>query len=455
MTNKKTAEFLIEGMTCSHCEKTVVKAAKSVDGVYSVSADSGTGKGQITYDPDKTSPEKVFKIIQKEGFNCRLPGEKKNKSSLASSLVSVLLVLAGAYLLFGGLFEADMPDVGQNASLFLIFTLGLVTGFHCIAMCGGFVISYSSKHAANGGNGLTSHLIYGASKTLGYTIIGGLFGLLGSFIAFTPMIRGIAAALAGLFLILYGANMLGFIRFRLKGPSFLEKYSKANSSNPAAIGFANSLMLACGPLQAMYVIAAASGSPVTGALYLFVFGIGTLPVLLGFGVLTSVISGRFTQKIMRYSGIIVILLGLVMLNRGLILTGTGYDFKSVFGRPITTVEPVTTTTTTQYYTTQTTQIISGGTTPPTTLAYQEIFMNVTGNGWQPDTFTLKKGVPVKWRINGLEITGCNKRIQVPKLGLQFDIKKGPQTIEFTPTEAGTIPWSCWMGMIDGKFIVVE
>ena len=449
MTNKRTAEFLIDGMTCGHCEKTVAKAAKSVDGVYSASADSGTGKGRITYDPDKTSPERVFKKIKEEGFSCRLPGEKIDKDSQISSFVSILLVLAGAYLLFGGLFEADIPDIDQNASLFLIFTLGLVTGFHCIAMCGGFVLSYSSKQTATGGNSLSSHLLYGASKTLGYTIIGGLFGLLGSFIAFTPMIRGVAAALAGLFLILYGANMLGLIRFRLKGPSFIEKYSRA-SGNPAAIGLANSLMLACGPLQAMYVVAAASGSPVTGALYLLVFGLGTLPMLLGFGVLTSIISGRFTQKIMRYAGVIVILLGLVMLNRGLILTGTGYDLKSVFGRSAASPEPVTTTT--QY--TQTTQI-AGSTTPPTTMGYQVIYMNVTARGWQPDTFTLKKGVPVKWVIDGQQITGCNKAIQVPKLNMQFDIKKGQQTIEFTPTEAGTIPWSCWMGMIDGKFIVVE
>ncbi|MFZ2456101.1 MAG: sulfite exporter TauE/SafE family protein [Candidatus Altiarchaeia archaeon] len=453
MTNKKTGVFRIEGMTCSHCEKTVVKAAKSVDGVFSASADSGTGTGRITYDPEKTGPEKVFKRIEEEGYSCRLQGEKKGKNSPVGSFVSVLLVLAGAYLLFGGLFEADMPDIDQNASLFLVFTLGLVTGFHCIAMCGGFVISYSSKHAANGGNGLTSHLIYGASKTLGYTIIGGLFGLLGSFIAFTPMIKGVAAALAGSFLVLYGANMLGLIRFRLKGPSFLDKYSKSNSGNPAVIGLANSLMLACGPLQAMYVIAAATGSPITGALYLFIFGLGTLPVLLGFGVLASVISGRFTQGIMRYAGVIVILLGLVMLNRGLILTGTGYDYKSVFGRSGASLEPGTITTTTQYNT-QTTQNATVS-SPPTTQTYQVIYMNVTARGWQPDTFTLKKGVPVKWVIDGQQITGCNKAIQVPKLNLQFDIKKGRQTIEFTPTEAGTIPWSCWMGMIDGKFIVVE
>ncbi|MBU4284446.1 MAG: hypothetical protein KJ968_05025, partial [Nanoarchaeota archaeon] len=44
---------------------------------------------------------------------------------------------------------------------------------------------------------------------------------------------------------------------------------------------------------------------------------------------------------------------------------------------------------------------------------------------------------------------------VPKLGLNFDIKKGEQVIEFMPEEEGTIPWSCWMGMIPGVFIVKD
>lgn len=437
--DKKTVEFTVDGMTCDHCEKTVAKAALSVDGVCEASADSVRGVGRITYDPDKTDHGKVLKRIEKEGYRCCLPGEKKGKSHFTSYFISILLVLAGAYLLFGGVFEADVPDIDQDASLFLVFTLGLVTGFHCIAMCGGFVLTYSSR-AAKGKKSLASHLVYGTSKTLGYTVMGGLFGLLGSFIAFTPFIKGVAAGLAGLFLILYGANMLGFVRFRLKGPSFMDKYS--GEGNPAFIGLANSLMLACGPLQAMYVIAAASGSPVTGALYLFVYGIGTLPVLLGFGVLASVLSGRFTQSIMKYAGVIVILLGLVLLNRGLVLAGTGYDLRSLAG-------PSALTTMVPYNTTGSTIAQAVGS------AYQEISMNVTGRGWQPDTFTLKKGVPVKWRIYGLQITGCNKRIQVAKLGLEFDVKMGPQTIEFTPNETGTIPWSCWMGMLDGRFIVVE
>ena len=82
-------------------------------------------------------------------------------------------------------------------------------------------------------------------------------------------------------------------------------------------------------------------------------------------------------------------------------------------------------------------------------------MEVTRSGWNPSKFVLKKGVPVKWVIEGKEITGCNNAISVPKLGLDFKIKKGTQTIQFTPKETGTISWSCWMGMIPGVFVVKD
>lgn len=82
-------------------------------------------------------------------------------------------------------------------------------------------------------------------------------------------------------------------------------------------------------------------------------------------------------------------------------------------------------------------------------------MEVNRNGWTPDRFVLKKGVPVKWVIDGKQINGCNNAIQVPRYGLEFDIKPGEQIIEFTPDEAGTVRWSCWMGMIPGTFEVLD
>jgi len=87
--------------------------------------------------------------------------------------------------------------------------------------------------------------------------------------------------------------------------------------------------------------------------------------------------------------------------------------------------------------------------------YQVIRMNVSAYGWSPDRFVLKRGVPVKWVIDGQQLTGCNKAIKVPSLGLSFDIKPGLQTIEFTPAQAGNIQWSCWMGMIRGVFVVKD
>jgi plastocyanin domain-containing protein len=159
--------------------------------------------------------------------------------------------------------------------------------------------------------------------------------------------------------------------------------------------------------------------------------------MLSFGFLTSFISSKATQRILKASGIIVIILGLIMLNRGLALTGTGLDTTSLINSVSASENKIT------------------GNAVDIQEDFQIIRMNVTRSGWEPDKFVLKKGVPVKWIINGIEITNCNKAIQVPKLGLNFNIKPGEQIIEFTPTEEGTIAWSCWMGMIPGTFIVKD
>ena len=176
----------------------------------------------------------------------------------------------------------------------------------------------------------------------------------------------------------------------------------------------------------MYVMAAGTGSALEGAKMLFTFGIGTLPVLLSFGVLTGLISAALTHQLLRASGAILILLGAVMINRGLILTGTGYDLQSVM-------------------TLASSKLGLAQTPHPASSAegdLQIISMEVTKSGYEPNHFVLRGGVRVKWIIDGKEITECNRRIVVPKLGLEFDVKEGVQTIEFTPKGTGGvfIPW---------------
>jgi sulfite exporter TauE/SafE/copper chaperone CopZ len=453
--------FIAEGTTCESCAEIIRRQAMKVDGVDAVEFDYATETGQVIFDPEKTDMDKILYKIEEKGYSCfildetSVKKEKNTKSVLdkrAKALgwaFGIIGVIIAAYFVFTLADGIALPSISQNMGYGLLFLVGLLTGFHCIAMCGGFVVSYTAKDAQEGKKSHRSHLIYGAGKIISYTLIGAAFGLIGSIIAFTPYMRGVAGLLAGLFLLLFGLKMLNIFpvlrKIQFRTPRLISRFvgSKQNSS-PLVIGLLNGLMIACGPLQAIYIMAAGTGSMIEGAKLLFVFALGTLPVMLGFGYFASFVSSRMTHKILKASGVVVIILGIIMMNRGLALTGSGYDFNSIVQSVGATGD-------------------GGGSFGSATGnvalmnpgGYQEIRMDVTRNGWEPDRFVLKKGVPVRWVIDGKGINGCNNAIQVPKLGLNFDIKKGEQVIEFTPTEEGVVPWSCWMGMIPGTFIVKE
>ncbi|NJD07202.1 MAG: sulfite exporter TauE/SafE family protein [Methylococcaceae bacterium] len=363
--------------------------------------------------------------------------------SAVKGLVATLLCLAGiaGLLYLDGIVGNPAPAAlaGERLGYGLLFLAGFFTGFHCVGMCGALVVSYAIPASKHSPAGYQAHLFYGCGKTLSYTTIGALFGGVGAVVTFTPFLRGLAGLAAGLFLVLFGLGLLnvfaGLNRLRIKPPAVLMRFIASGvrrHSHPFVIGLLNGLMIICGPLQAMYILAAGTGSPAEGARMLFVFGLGTLPVMTGFGVLASTLSASVAPRLVRASGYVVIALGCIMLNRGLAMTGSGYDFHTLSARL---------------------QLDSAPQPPPAT--YQEIRMRVTGKGFEPDHFNLVKDVPVRWLIEGEELNYCNHRIVVPALALEFDVQKGENVIEFTPTQIGAMPWSCWMGMIPGTFLVHE
>jgi sulfite exporter TauE/SafE len=339
--------------------------------------------------------------------------------------------------------HSDMPKLSRDMSYGLLILIGFLTSFHCVGMCGPLILGYTAKSATNGHKSYGTHLLYGIGKTLSYTFIGALFGAFGSVVAFTPYTQGAVGVAAGIFLILFGLHMLevfpALSHFQLKTPGFLMRFvgkEYRKHSNPFVIGLLNGLMIICGPLQAMYVMAAGTGSWTGGAAILFFFGIGTLPLLLGFGFLTSLLSANLTPKLLKASGFIVMILGAIMLNRGLAVTGTGVDFNTLVARVSQKLSPTVAKT-------------------PSCDTEQTIHMDVLKSSFSPNQFTLRKGVPIKWVIDGKEMNECNKVIVIPQYKLRIELKEGTQIIEFTPQESGVVPWSCWMGMIPGTFIVVD
>ncbi|MGD9540321.1 sulfite exporter TauE/SafE family protein [Methylocystis sp.] len=449
--NQTAITFHARGMHCHGCEHVIEAAIKKLAGVRSVTASYPTETVVVDYDADATDFAAIRDRVEQNGYRVVLTEEARRRRSPLVKLAIIVAALAGlaALILFDTrwISAEGAPDIAQHMSLGLLFLLGLLTGFHCVGMCGGFVVSYVAADVRAGRTSLVSHLAFGLGKTLSYTTIGAAFGWLGAFIAFTPTLRGIAGVAAGAFLIIFGLNMLGLFaplrRFRLGLPRPLQNWVNREAGGrhrPFVIGLLNGLMIACGPLQAMYVMAAGTGSPVEGAKTLFVFGLGTLPVMLAFGALTTVLSGTVTHRLLTASGVIVVALGAVMINRGLILTGSGADLASMIAnwrRPA----PVEHALPSQE--------------APVAPKTQTIEMEANGLGYKPSRFTLLRGVPVKWVINATEVTSCNSHILVPSLKLEIKLKPGRQTIEFTPESAGVIPWSCWMGMLHGEFVVVD
>ncbi len=87
--------------------------------------------------------------------------------------------------------------------------------------------------------------------------------------------------------------------------------------------------------------------------------------------------------------------------------------------------------------------------------YQLVNMTVDYRGFSPNTFNIQKGIPVRWQIDAKELTGCNNEIIMPALKIDKKLSPGQNIIEFTPNKVGTLNFSCWMGMLRGKFIVTE
>jgi plastocyanin domain-containing protein len=85
---------------------------------------------------------------------------------------------------------------------------------------------------------------------------------------------------------------------------------------------------------------------------------------------------------------------------------------------------------------------------------QRVTMRVLGSSFNPAVIKVKAGIPVEWTIIGENPSGCTSRLLLPNMEEPLPIAKGSsQTIRFTADKSGTIPFSCWMGMVRGKIVV--
>lgn len=64
-----TCIIKVEGMACGACAARVEREAKKIDGVTAAKVSQPKGRAEVTYDPAKTSPDTIARIItEKTGF---------------------------------------------------------------------------------------------------------------------------------------------------------------------------------------------------------------------------------------------------------------------------------------------------------------------------------------------------------------------------------------------------
>jgi len=327
----------LTGMKCAGCETVIEDAIKKTGNIHAVKADFRKSIVYVRFDPEIISLTGIEEICSGCGYNIVLKNvtekHKYYKNALSVFALTTLLLV----VMFAGKYGhmQVLNEIGNRAGYSMIFITGLFTGLHCVGMCGSFVVGFTSTDSEQCRPVFHSHIMYGAGKTLSYALFGAFFGFIGSLFRITPFISGISIIIAGVFLILYGMNMLNIFSFLkfiiIKQPDCVRDFvaeKRNRSKSPFFIGIFSGLILGCGPLQVMYVMAAGNGSPVEGALFLTVFGLGTLPALIGFGLLARMMSNTLTQRFLRATGIILIIFGSVMLNRGFAKAGLDNNVKT-------------------------------------------------------------------------------------------------------------------------------
>jgi plastocyanin domain-containing protein len=224
---------------------------------------------------------------------------------------------------------------------------------------------------------------------------------------------------------------------------------KAGNRNPLVIGLLNGFM-PCGPLQAMQLYALSTGSPIAGGISMFLFSMGTVPLMFGIGALSSALSKKFTHRVMKIGAILVTVMGMTMFTYGFGLSGFNFDFAS---RAIAAINPFASTRAAFRY--------GGG--EAGTGAFQPVIengiqiVNSTLSGGRYPAITVQQGIPVKWTINASQgsINGCNNRMIIREYKIEHRFQPGENVIEFTPDKTGRFSYSCWMGMIRSSITVVE
>lgn len=356
------------------------------------------------------------------------------------------------------------------ANLALIFVTGLTAGgLSCLAVQGGMLASalaspsendMTDKLKSNGKKPVptrfaTPIILFLGSKLVAYTILGLALGWLGSVLQLTPIMRAILQIVIGIFMVGTALRLLNvhpiFRYFAIEPPKAVTRYirRKTKSSNdnwlaPTFLG-ALTVLIPCAITQAMMALAIASGSPISGALIMFAFVLGTTPVFFTLAYLATKLGSKMQDKFWKFAGVAVLLLGLFAIDGGLNLMGSPLSSAAVKQAWAENIQQA-----------REDSLAAQSQGEPQVAASDnnELAMSITDSAYSPAVMLAKAGQPIKLKITTTNVQGCGRALVIPSLGMQKLLdSSGTQTIELPAQKPGRIRLTCTMGMYNAQINV--
>lgn len=445
-------KIYIKGMHCVACEKLLEDELSKIPFVKGVKADIKKAVAEIRYGNREPNTAAIKEIVKRLGYAAsENPWEEKDArkkaktrwSHWAASVLIVLIVLF-AFRIFQNFnifpdFGAKNPALNYGISIII----GLVASVSsCLAVVGGVLIAFSEKYKSEGKgfyrNAVRPNLFFHFGRLGAFFLLGGLLGFIGGEINISGNFVSVYTIIIALVMFILALNILGITpsisSFGVRMPkSFTSGWTRLKDSNHKAAPFVLgvlSFFLPCGMTQSMQIFALTSGSYLVGGISLFLFALGTVPALLVLGITVSWTKSKRLVIFQKAAGIIVLLFAVYTFNSGMALSGVKTDV----------------------LTSQTQKEDSLENKASDIQNEQVVRMKITSRGFEPSVLQIKKGIPVKWVIEGDQVTSCTNKIIIPSLNISQSISR-ETIIRFTSDKSGEIPFSCWMGMVRGKFIV--
>lgn len=453
----------IDGMTCRSCEVLIERSWKKIPGMKKIRVDAATGKAEIWVNGNAPTIAELQEALGDNKYLIHDPSKKSKAGVVLPTKRPTFIQLVGLFALVFivgniflrlGLFKSGFT-VSSGMGFGAIFLVGLVAASSsCIAVVGGLLLSSAAKFNERYGSmrpiaRMRPVVLFVLGRIAGYTLLGGLLGVVGGIFTLSPLFTALITIAAALYMLVMGLEMLHIAPVWLKkfmprmpkslSHRIMNAEGKEHPMTPFLLGVAT-FFLPCGFTQALQLYALTTGSFTASSLMMLAFALGTAPALLALGYASSSLKGKAGQFFFRFSGALVIVLGLWNIQNGLTIAGYPINFPSF------SISSATLAAGSDQPSRNTGVTVEGN--------VQVVKMRVGYSGYEPDQFTITAGMPVRWEIDGTNAGGCIGVLVSRQIGVQKLLEPGINVIEFTPKVAGKIAFACSMGMFRGNFTVL-